>query len=615
MRGSPGLAEMVKHIRGKLADLGKKWSRSRIAPLPPSREGSCLHLSHHPVANETVHGWTAVITERPGEGSDRKYRCRVALRCAVAVLSVVTFVCIGQSSHSATRSGAAAMLSQAKGEQDPHKKITILDAALKSPGLRGEILSALLFERGMAHKKLKHWFRAIEDFSAALAHSRKALPARLENAECLIEVDQLEEASREVEYYLLSKPADARAYVIKGRIYEREGFLNRAQDEYTRALYYDPQSKIAFSARANAYLRAGKLHEALSDANSLAEMDTRDPAIFTTRAEIYLKLKNYKAALQDYDKAEALEPGNDQILEKKIRVYFEKGQPEKALEVLTSKGVADRQDLNITVLRARAHIALGDYSEAEKILKPLLSKFPDSAPVHLYTGMVLVRRKKYDEALAYLNRALELDASLVEAYKERARAFSELGDPVRAAVDLTKALDLDPADGEIWAMRGLTFVKRRLYDAGIKDFSRALENLPENPGILYERAAAYLYAEQPESALADLDKALQVRPGAARAISLRGVANFRLGKLEAARDDLRRAPNVEPRDAVLWNNLGFYYYKTGDQKRAMDAINKALQLDPQYGKARYNLKLVLDKDTGKAAAASGATPDSISSGK
>lgn len=552
---------------------------------------------------------------KAGEGSHRWNRSRNAIRCAVVTLIVVTIACIGQSSRAALKSGVSSMLAQAKAEQDLHKRIEILDAALKAPGLRGELLSSLLFERGMAHKKLKHWFRAIEDFSSALGHSRRALPARLENAECLIEVDQLDEASREVEYYLLSKPSDARAYVIKGRIYEREGFLNRAQDEYTRALHYDSQSKIALAARANAYLRAGNLREALADADSLAEMDARDPEVFVTRAEIQRKLKNYEAALRDYDKAEALQPGNDLILEKKIKVYFEKGQPEKALEVLSGKSAANREDLRTMVLRARAHMALEDYTKAEGILKPLLSKFPDSASVHLYAGMVLERRKEYDEALAYLNRALELDATLVEAYKERARTFSELGDPVRAAVDLTKAVDLDPAEGEIWAMRGLTFVKRRLYDAGIKDFSRALENLPENPGILYERAVAYLHIEEAEAALADLDRALQVRPGAARAISLRGVAKFRLGKLVDARNDLRRAPNVEPRDAVVWNNLGFYYYKTGDQKRAMDAINKALQLEPYYDKARYNLKLVLEKDSGEPSSASDSTPNPTHSGK
>lgn len=531
---------------------------------------------------------------------------RDSLKSRTAYLAFFLAILSALAANVVCAQTASEMLARAREESDASKKIEILSEALKTPGLRGDLLSSLLFERGLAYKKLKDCFRATEDFSSALAHSRKALPARLESAECLIEVDQLEEATREVEYYLLSRTTDARPYVIKGKIYEREGFLTKAQDEYTRALHYDPQCKAARAARANVLLRTGSLREALSDAHALVELDPKASDVFEMRARIHVKLKDYEAALRDYKTAESLRPGDDDLITKRIKVYFEMGDPERALEALNKRGGASESP-DIEGFRAKAYLLSGNYDEAEKILRQILTKSPGSAPAHVYMGMTLTHRRKLDEALEYLNRAIELDGTLVEAYKERARIFSELGDSVRAASDLTKGLSMDPADGELFALRGLTLMKRRLFNAAIKDFSRALENRPDDSAVLYERAVAYLLMDEPEPALADLNRVLEITPGAARAISLRGVAYFKLGRTAEARADLRKAPNVEPRDAMIWNNLGFFHYKTGDLKAAMDAINKALQLDPNYGKARYNLKLVLDRDTAKKTA----SPDSM----
>lgn len=520
----------------------------------------------------------------------------------VPTLAIVLFLALLQLIHPGmlpAKVESAEMLQRARSEKDPAKRVELLSEALKNQRLRGELLSAILYERGMAHKEMKDCFRAIEDFGSALAHSTKALPARLESAECLVQLDQLEEASRELEYYLLSKPGDARAYVIKGMIYEKEGFLSKAEDEYTRALHFDPQSTLALGARAKAYFKAGKPRQALEDADALSRLEPQNPDLFRTRAQIYVKLKDYAAALKDYDRVQSLDPGDRQIRKDKVMVYFEMGRPEKALKVLSGPSATLYDDAQVLVLLAKAHILLRNYDKADHILKRTLLKWPQNAAAHLYRGVVLVHRKQMDEALARLNRALELDPRLVEAYKERAKIFSMLGEPVRAALDLTKASDLDPADGEIVAMRALTFMKRMLYNAAIKDFTKALENLPGDPRILYDRAVAYMRVDEYESALADLNLVVERKPDAARALSLRGIARFRLREFDQAVEDLRKATEIKRNDPQLWNNLGFFFYKIGNQKDALNAINRSLQLNPKYERARYNLKLVLDREDTK----------------
>ena len=478
---------------------------------------------------------------------------------------------------------------------DPIRRIELLDEALKDSSIKGEFLSTLYFERALAYKKIKDYFRAVEDFNHALAYTRKIIPPLLEKAHCLILLDQLDEASKVLEVVLSTSPGMANAYVLKGMIYEKEGFLGKAQDEYTRALHYETQSTMALEMRAKLLLREGKPRKALEDANALRRLDQANPEVFLTRARINVKLKDYRAALEDYEKVEALMPGDDKVLEEKVLVFFEINEPGKALEALSGYAVKHPGEVELLVLQARAHIVLKNYVGADRILKLALAKNPLHAPAHLYRGVVHSRNQQPDQALGNLNRAIELDTSLLEAYKERARIFMDIGEPVRAALDLTAAAELDPSDGEIPAMRGLTFMTRSLYDAAIADFTKALESLSGNPRILYDRATAYLQEDEQHLALADLNAVLRVRPDAARALSLRGVARFNLRQMTQAREDFEKAASANPNDALVWNNRGFFHYKMKEYDTAIDCYSRSLKLNPGYKEAQYNLSLALQK--------------------
>ncbi len=535
---------------------------------------------------------------RQARALDLRRISRSVWRPVLAAVCILLAISTPASSRPRDESRAAAseLLQKAKSEEDPAKRVATLNKALTYQSLRGWILSSILLERAMAHKELKDYYRAIEDFTSALAHSPRAFPALIEKAECLIMVDQLDEASRDLEYYLLTKPGTARAYVLKGMIYEKEGFLGKAEDEFTRALHYESASTLALDARAKVLVREGKPRRALEDMDDLIRIVRDRPDYYMTRARICVKLKDYASALKDYGRVLSLSPGDDRVMKEKVLVYFKTNQPQKALDVLSGFASKGGQDAEARVLQARAHILLKHYDKAERILNDVLGTVPGYAPAYLYSGMVLIRRNRPDEALSRLNRAIALDSSFAEAYKERARIFIGLGELVRAATDLTSAVNLDPADGELFALRGFTSLKRMLYDAAIADFTRALESLPGDPRINYDRAVAFVLRDENEAALKDLETVLRAQPDSGRALALKGVAHFALGEKAAAREDLDKAVAASAGDPVIWNNRGFFLHKIGDEKGAMESFNRALRLDAAYARARYNLGLALNKE-------------------
>ncbi len=538
-----------------------------------------------------------------------------------AVLGVALFCVLVQASAptvTQAEDSAESLLRKARSIENPVQRIELLDLALKAHPKNAKLRSVLHFERGLAHKRMKDCFQAIRDFNSSMVRSPDAIPALLEKAHCLILVDQLEEASRVLEQALLAKPNVARCYVLKGMIYEKEGFLQKAHDEYTRALYFDQRSSEAMELRAMVLLREGKPREALEDLNTLVKQEPQRHDILRARARVFVKLKEYDRALEDYANLQRVAKEDRDLIKEKVEVFFKTDRPGDVLAALSHCLTDYPDDVDCPVLQARAHLLLKNRSQAEKILAGVIARKPDHAPAHLYCGVAAMNRRAWDDALADLNRAIALDPGLVEAYKQRARVFMTLGEPVRAADDLTRAIDLDPADGEIYSMRGLTFISRMLYDASIADFTRALECLPGNPRVLYNRAVAHAKKDEWEAALHDLDMIIAAKPDAARALSLRGIVHYNMGNLAGAESNLNKSTELGSQDPVVWNNRGFFRYKTGKYKAAMEDFNRALQLDGTYESALHNLGLVLRKHTetsGATVPGSSAADAAISLGK
>ena len=526
-----------------------------------------------------------------GEGT-MSHMASVTLR---SIFNVFIIICILAPLPIIAGPNSRGLLKEARDTDDPRARLPILYQALKIAPSSAKLLASIHFELGTAHKELKHFGKAIKEFDLSFGHSKDSVESLLEKAHCLILMNRLSTASNVLEQILSTRHGVARAYVLKAQVYEKQGFSSKAKDELTRALHYNPHSLLALEMRAKLLMRAGKPQQALHDIDNLSRMARHRPGVFLMRARIHVSLKDYPAALKDYEIAEQLEPNSHEIIKEKVTVFFKMGRPKKVLETLASRLDKGVQDVDVLILRARAYIGLRSYSAAEKMLHRALRIQPSHAPAHLYMGVAAMRQGHWDAALAYFNRAIELDSSLTAAYKERARTFVKLEEHVRAMEDLSLAANVDPSDGEIFAMRGSSYVRQKLYNAAIDDFTRALERTPGDPRTLYARAYAYSEKEDLDSAIQDLNTLLQILPRSCRALCLRGVVLMKKGSIEQARTDFDEAVKCDPKNSIFYNNRGYFHYKTGSYDAALGDFNRALSIYPAYDIARYNLQLVTRK--------------------
>jgi tetratricopeptide (TPR) repeat protein len=128
-------------------------------------------------------------------------------------------------------------------------------------------------------------------------------------------------------------------------------------------------------------------------------------------------------------------------------------------QALEGELLARRDRAGTFVNRGIIKLRRNEYAGAIRDFNFGIMAFPDLGEAYVNRGAAYIGAKRYPEALADLNKALELGVQEPQkAYYDRGLAHENLDDPVSAQLDFQKALELAPD----W-----TLVKVRLRRYGV----------------------------------------------------------------------------------------------------------------------------------------------------
>jgi tetratricopeptide (TPR) repeat protein len=229
-----------------------------------------------------------------------------------------------------------------------------------------------------------------------------------------------------------------------------------------------------------------------------------------------------------------------------LAVLFErKGDFSRALEeielAVAAKPTRPRELYSAT-LRAKA----GDFDGAVAYLEGLLLKDPDDDELLFNLGVVFSEAKRTQEALEYMERAIEQNPNNASALNYVGYTWAERGDNLDQAEDyIVRALDLRPDDGFIIDSLGWVYYMRArpLFDTGrneeakkyldraLKELLRAQELTGGDPVVSEHLGDAYLLLDQKHRALQKYQEAVDLTPREGEQPDL-------LEKLEALRREI-----------------------------------------------------------------------------
>ena len=158
---------------------------------------------------------------------------------------------------------------------------------------------------------------------------------------------------------------------------------------------------------------------------------------------------------------------------------------------------------------------------------------------------LLRKLKRYEEALADLDRALTMDPHYSLTYYERGLSRRGQGDLVGGAFDLDRAYLLDHRYH--WAFKTGGAPSKEDLAKGVSELTAAIKSFPSVPSLWTWRGQLKLQQWDRSGALLDFERACELDPHHALAQGWAGRALFEAGRSGAALPRLRRALVLEPR--------------------------------------------------------------------
>ncbi len=218
----------------------------------------------------------------------------------------------------------------------------------------------------------------------------------------------------------------------------------------------------------------------------------------------------------------------------------------------------------------------------------------------LTLGQIAYFRGEYERAITALNEALAIDlgaqAQALEvylAYYYRGSSHLTLEHYEEALADLDRAIEMNPSHSLSYYARGYAHIGFGEYALAVQDFSAAIERDPSQPMFYLDRGWSYSQMGENRAALDDWNKALELDPNYALAYNNRAYITAQMnGDLVQALADVNRALELDSQNGNFYDTRGYVYYKMGNYEAALMDFNKALDMGEDF--AYYGLGLVYE---------------------
>lgn len=228
---------------------------------------------------------------------------------------------------------------------------------------------------------------------------------------------------------------------------------------------------------------------------------------------------------------------------------------------------------------------------------------------------------KTEDALSSLNKAIEIDPQLIEAYYERALikgnkedyegaiddlikvsysddediryeanmlmadAYMKLGKFAMVQFCLSDAYKIRDDDPSLFYMRGimnreagLAKGNEKWIRSGIEDFNRVIELGDSSAYVYADRGLAFAYLEDFNNASSDFTTAISKAPGDVRFIQERGMIYLHMNEFEKAIKDFQFVLKLNPIDSYAFLQIGIAQKMLNNLDAACEAWKEAIDL-------------------------------------
>lgn len=252
-------------------------------------------------------------------------------------------------------------------------------------------------------------------------------------------------------------------------------------------------------------------------------------------------------------------------------------------------------------LRGLCSVKLGKHLNAIKDFSVLTTIDPANGLAFAKRGLAFEGMGRYQQALSDYHQALQgsLDGpqTAAEVHLHQSRAYSRLNDHPQALASIDKAIELGLESPEAFFQRAVTLDLLEKHQEALEDYDTVVKLAPKMQQAYLRRGLVYLKLQKYDQALPDLTKAIELAPKDPQAYFHRGMLATHLGNYQAAVSDLENAAALGSSEAgYMLKHVAMY------EKIQKKQVAAAQQAAAAAGKPRHKSGV----SRGKKAVRSGA---------
>lgn len=318
-------------------------------------------------------------------------------------------------------------------------------------------------------------------------------------------------------------PWSSKPVTAMGELYQYLGKHQEAEKYFRDAVKMNFGDTEAHAQLSNTLRATGKLGESLSELELALRLNPNSAELKRRLGEAYLKSNDYENAIKYLAEAQA--------------------------------GLTDGQAGNLSAL-GKAKMGKGEATRDPALLT---------------------------QGVADIQKAADLDPSLIAAQYNLMVAYKKLGKSNEALAVMERIEKLEPSDAEGWIALGKAFLDRKETVKAVFAFKKA-EALARNKFDACIEIAVALYDNGVIKEAQTFNSiAIEQNPSSVLAYNLSGLLHRAHGSFKDAVADYERAIKLDPENPVIEFNLGFALFKFGDQEKGRvyleDAVKKMPELE------------------------------------
>ncbi|CAI6356342.1 unnamed protein product [Macrosiphum euphorbiae] len=250
------------------------------------------------------------------------------------------------------------------------------------------------------------------------------------------------------------------------------------------------------------------------------------------------------------------------------------------------------KDLNVLLVNANSFFECEKYDECLECLEKAKSVNPNCSEVLLNMALVYQKKSENDLAKEYYFKACKIKPYSADAWTDYADFLNETNDLARAGFAYVRALSLQQESHEVRNKYGKLLLKLNKIKEAKNQFKMAHNSAKECPETLNYLADVYYKSGKFEKSILKYKQTLEIDPDRANACFHLGMAYIKRTEYQNASNAFKKGVALEPENKSYLKILAVTYCLLGDMELCAETYKKCLILEPEDFNLNLELALV-----------------------